>query len=150
MPSINTFSRRTLVGAGLGGVGALLTGSIAWNQYARRNYLTVPTLSARNASEEPVTLTVDVGIDLEEPRTSTHRLEAAGLEDGANETYITGPWIKRARLWAIRAVAGEETLVLSNSELNDRANTRWGADAIEVTIVVTADGGLESEVAAVE
>ena len=150
MPSTHSYSRRTLVGAGLGGVGALITGSVAWNQYARRNHLTFRDLSARNDAEEPVTLTVDVGTDLEEPRTSTHQLEPAGIEDGSNETHVAGPWIKRARQWAIRASNGDDTITLSNRELNHRAETGWGADAIAVTIVLTEDGGLDSEVASSE
>ncbi len=60
--------------------------------------------------------------------------------------------MKQPREWAIEvatdtdAATDGDTLVLSPLELNERADTGWGSDTLAVTIVVTADGDLESEV----
>lgn len=54
------YSRRTLLGAGLGGIATLLTGGYAWTQYRRRHTIRLYHLEAVNESDEAVTLEVTV------------------------------------------------------------------------------------------
>ena len=153
MPSTDGYSRRTVVGVGLGGLGTLLSAGLVWNGYTTRHAFRMRNLTAENRSPEAVELAIVVGTDLEEPRHDrTHRLEAAGHGDGGDTQHIAGHWLKQPREWAIEvatdtdAATDGDTLVLSPLELNERADTGWGSDTLEVTIVVTADGDLESEV----
>ncbi|MCU4925229.1 hypothetical protein OB905_04405 [Halobacteria archaeon AArc-dxtr1] len=143
------YSRRTLLGGALGGLLALGTGAYAREQYVRRNDLRFDPLVARNDSQEAVEVVITAGRNLDDGYEQTVELEAAG-EDG-DEMSIAGPWIKHARAYAIRAETGDDVLVLENEEIVDRlAGSGWGPDTAAVTVVVTPDGELESEISPVE
>ncbi|WP_255169883.1 hypothetical protein [Natrononativus amylolyticus] len=144
MPSRETYSRRTIAGAGLGGVGALLTGGYAWNQYSRRHYLRLRYLRARNESDEPTELSVTVDSERDAPREETIRLEATGRE--GDETHVAGRWIKHTREWAVRARFEGRALSLSNREINERIDSGWGVDDAEITLLVTESRDLEAEI----
>lgn len=140
-------SRRSLVVGAAGAVGALVTGSYAWNQYDTRYYLRFRPLEAVNESDEPAALAVTVAGDLEEGDERIYDLEPAGHEDGRNDRSINGPWIKRSDEYSIRVRLDGEELVLRNREIVDRLDdSGWGSDCARVTLTVTPGRTLESRV----
>ena len=145
MPS--EISRRALVAGAAGGVGVVATGGYAWSQYAARNHLQFRSLEAVNESDEPVELTVAAlsGGDVRYERTD--ELAPAGDEHGDDRKSLAGPWIKHPDPYSLRVELGEELLQLDNAEIVERLDgSGWGSDCANVTIVVTADRRLDSEV----
>ena len=139
------YSRRTLLGAGLGGTAVLLAGGYTWDQYRTRHTIRLYHLEAVNESDETVTLEVtvtDAASDREGRRTAS--LEPAG---GADETHLTGLWMKHAGEWRVDATLADHRLELSTEAIRNRLEgSGWGVDCANVAVVVTADGGLESRV----
>lgn len=140
------YSRRTLVGAGLGSIGVVLAGNYGWNQYRTRHQLRFWPLEVVNESDEAVTVDLTVeGTDRE--ITDRVSLAPAGAENGDDTTRLHNYWMKYGDEWSVRADLGAHGLELTAREITDRLeDSGWGTDCAHLSIVVTADGGLESRV----
>jgi hypothetical protein len=144
MPS--GYSRRQLVGAGIGGAGTVLAGGYTWNQYVTRSHLRFRPLEAVNESSDAVVLEVTVERDGFEA-SRTVRLEPADADGGADRQHLPGRWMKTADEWTVRAEHGDEMVELEANELVDRLEGGgWGPGCARVTIFVTAGGDLGSGV----
>ncbi len=142
---VTRYSRRTLLGAGLGGIATLLTGGYAWTRYRTRHTVRIRPLDIVTESDESVT--VELTLTDEAGHREENRTVQLDPASGDDEARRFGPWMKYAGEWRIDAALEEHRLELTAAELTDRLEeSGWGVDCAHITIVVTADGGLESHV----
>jgi hypothetical protein len=139
------YSRRQLLGAGVGGGGAVLAGGYAWSRHATRNHLRFRPLEAINESGATVVLDIVVEREgFEAPRTV--RLDEA--DTGENERqHLPGRWMKSADAWSVRAEYRGQRVDLDADAITERLEgSGWGADCARVAVVVTAAGELTERV----
>ncbi|APX95614.1 hypothetical protein [Natronorubrum daqingense] len=139
------YGRRTILGAGAGGVGVLATGYYGWSQYERRTHLRLRPLEIRSDADESVTLEVTLTDETgHREETETVRLEPS---EGDTETRLSGPWMKYAGEWRLEASTESESLELTAETITDRLDDAgWGVDCAHITIVLTVERTLESQI----
>ncbi len=138
MPS--GYSRRTVIAGAVGGLGVLGTGTLAYRSYDRRHHVRLQPLALRNESDDEVSVTVAV----------------SGNRHSREETLVVSPgdrerfeyrWRKVADEYTIEARYDDHSLTLDAATITERLeDSGWGSDDACVTIVVTADGSLDSRV----
>lgn len=139
------YDRRTILGAGLGGISVLATGYYGWSQYERRTHLRFRPLEVRSDADESVALKVSL-TDETGHREETETIEL-GPEEERQETRLSGPWMKHAGEWRIEASTENEVLELTAETITDRLEgSGWGVDCAHVSIVLTAERSLESQI----
>ncbi|MFP8891274.1 hypothetical protein ACLI4U_16130 [Natrialbaceae archaeon A-CW2] len=146
MPSTKRLRRRTVLAGGLGGVGAFLTGTYAWNRYSRRHELRIRSLRCRNETTETVRLALTVGTDLERTAETTQWLAPKGEE--RSEQHVNGPWLKYPKPYSVSAKTADDTLVRSNEALIGELDSRFGPQQAVIEILVTPEHELEIAVEA--
>ncbi|MCU4752262.1 hypothetical protein OB919_09730 [Halobacteria archaeon AArc-curdl1] len=146
MPSTKRLRRRTVLTGGLGGAGAFLTGTYAWNRYSRRHNLRIRSLRCRNETEETVQLTLTVGTDLERAVETTQWLDPKG-QDRA-EQHVNGPWLKYPKPYSVSVETPHDARVLSNGTIIDELDSRWGPQQAVIEIVITPEQTLKTTVEA--
>ncbi|MFC7214147.1 hypothetical protein ACFQO4_08655 [Saliphagus sp. GCM10025334] len=146
MPSTPTYTRRTVLGLGLGGLGTSLTAAVAWGQRSDPDTFRIASLHVANDSSERATVEIAVDTDLETARETTRWLDPAGHESGRDRQAVRGPWHETARPYGIRAQLDEESLRLSSEAIADQLEDGWGVTEAHVTITVTPDRRLEADV----
>ncbi|USZ70395.1 hypothetical protein [Natronosalvus halobius] len=150
MPSTPTYSRRTVLGLGLGGLGTTLTAAVAWGQRSDPGTFRIASLYVVNDSSERATVEIAVGTDLETARETTRWLDPAGHESGRDRQAVRGPWHETARPYGIRVRLDDESIQLSSDSIEDQLEPGWGVTEAHVAITVTPDRLLEADVFALE